>query len=183
MFLYVKALIFGVLLCPVPVRAQVSYYAEPHLPAGLYQELRNHLNQTSLGQLRPAQDHLLLLRMLDYRRQDSERPYWSQVRLDQQQQIFMLKLRLELWQSDQLRWQSTIQVRRPLRYLADEVKTAGQPLLGSFLSQEAGLLQFPTLSGPEESLIRKELAAEASRLLIQDLARFTTTIHIPGVRP
>lgn len=162
--------------------AQERYFAAPHLPASVYQEFQKYLQRHPLTQQVLPEGTYSVYRLLDYQRKHAERSYWSQLRLDEQQEHFSTKIRLEIWRGAILLWQTTVQPKRSLKYLSDEVKGAGQSLLPAYLSQEAGLLHFPFLSGTEEALIRQDLFKQAADLLLKDLQQYVnlSIIHASG---
>lgn len=114
-------------------------------------------------------DSYFVLRLLSYQRQQAEHGYWAQLHLDEQQEILSMQVRVEIWNKDTLLWQRTVQPKRSLKYLSDEVKSVGQPILPSYLSLETGLLHFPALSADQESRLRAELILQAAQLLEKDL--------------
>ncbi|PIQ28633.1 hypothetical protein COW36_12325 [bacterium (Candidatus Blackallbacteria) CG17_big_fil_post_rev_8_21_14_2_50_48_46] len=172
LFLCVKAFVLSCLLWPLAVQAQTRSFAAPQISSGVYQAFQKDLVKHPLMAVSLPEQSYAVLRLLEYQREDAQRSYWAQLRLDEQQQVFKMRVRFEVWQAGLLRWQVTVAPQRALRYLSDEVKSTGQPILPSYLSQEAGLLYFPSLSGPQEAKLRQELALEAADLILADLEKY-----------
>ncbi len=171
--LSVKALLCFQLLWPLSAYSQVSpsnrIYAPPHISAGIYQEFLAFMGQHSLLKTTLPSDSYYVLRLLNYQRQPAEHGYWAQLHLDEQQEVLSVQVRLEIWNKDTLLWQRTVSPKRSLKYLADEVKSTGQPILPSYMSLETGLLHFPALSADQETRLRTELLFQAATLLEKDL--------------
>lgn len=178
--LSVKIGALACLLTQETALAQTRFFAAPHLPAAIYQEFQKYLQQHPVTQHPIPKGSYSVYRLLDYQRKHTERSYWLQQRLDEQQEYFSVKIRVEIWREAELLWQTTVQVRRNLKYLSDEVKGAGQSLLPAYLSQEAGLLHFPALSGTEEAMIRQGLFKQAADRLEQDIQHYILNMHDLG---
>jgi hypothetical protein len=174
--LSVKALLCFQLLWPCVAYSHNRIYAQPTISAAVYQQFQTLVSKHTLLSAPLAENTYCVLRLMDYRRQPSEHGYWAQLRLDEQQEILSLQVRMEIWNGATLLWQRTVAPRRSLKYLADEVKSTGQPILASYLSLETGLLHYPALSANEENRLRAELIVQAADLLEQDLLKHLNTL-------
>lgn len=179
MCLYVKQLILTtclLLLSSLAVQAadaRRQIYLAPGVDMALAAPFTRTLQQHGLWQLPLAADELQVVRLLEVATETPQSFYWMQTRLDEQHLQLRVKLALEIWSGQQLRWQRVISQSRALRLMGPELRGVGQPLLPQLAQLPQGALSAYGLTPAQADVLRQRLWQAGFYLLQQDYQRYT----------